>query len=454
MKDKTMYSETKEKSPDEIKAAALAAEALAITKKRLVTNMRFMDPAVFALKDQETAGRLLMTDGTSFFYGPEGILSRASESISRLTHDYMHLLLHCILKHYFVSGKIDSRLWNLAADVAVEELRMELNLKCFACKADEERGRELALLRSRYGKLKADRLYSAFKERDVQDLEIKRLGEIFKVDDHRLWYSSESQSFFDFEESDDEDSREKEGSQLVSEKDWDKISDLVRTGIEMDDRDNGGGEESLADSLADIHRKPVDFTTFLRKFARRRETVKIDQNSFDYIYYSYGMELYGDMPLVEPLEYSDEKQISDLVIAIDTSGSTDGPLVRSFIRKSFEILQNKTVIRRKFNIHLIQCDSMIQEAVVLHSRDEVDRYLENMEIKGRGGTDFRPVFRYVNQMLKDRQFRDLRGLLYFTDGKGIFPKKKPSYDTAFIFTDDQEDVQVPDWAMKVEFSEE
>ena len=67
MKDKTMYSETKEKSPDEIKAAALAAEALAITKKRLVTNMRFMDPAVFALKDQETAGRLLMTDGTSFF---------------------------------------------------------------------------------------------------------------------------------------------------------------------------------------------------------------------------------------------------------------------------------------------------------------------------------------------------------------------------------------------------
>ena len=274
------------------------------------------------------------------------------------------------------------------------------------------------------------------------------------MDDHRLWYSSESQSFFDFEESDDEDSREKEGSQLVSEKDWDKISDLVRTGIEMDDRDNGGGEESLADSLADIHRKPVDFTAFLRKFARRRETVKIDQNSFDYIYYSYGMELYGDMPLVEPLEYSDEKQIGDLVIAIDTSGSTDGPLVRSFIRKSFEILQNKTVIRRKFNIHLIQCDSMIQEAVVLHSRDEVDRYLENMEIKGRGGTDFRPVFRYVNQMLKDRQFRDLRGLLYFTDGKGIFPKKKPSYDTAFIFTDDQEDVQVPDWAMKVEFSEE
>ncbi len=195
MKDKTMYSETKEKSPDEIKAAALAAEALAITKKRLVTNMRFMDPAVFALKDQETAGRLLMTDGTSFFYGPEGILSRASESISRLTHDYMHLLLHCILKHYFVSGKIDSRIWNLAADVAVEELIMELNLKCFACKADEERGRELALLRSRYGKLKADRLYSAFKERDVQDLEIKRLSEIFKVDDHRLWYSSESQSF-------------------------------------------------------------------------------------------------------------------------------------------------------------------------------------------------------------------------------------------------------------------
>ena len=65
------------------------------------------------------------------------------------------------------------------------------------------------------------------------------------------------------------------------------------------------------------------------------------------------------MPLIEPLEYKDEKNIRDLVIAIDTSGSTDGELVKKFVDKSFEILCNNDVIGAKFNIHVVQCLSLI-----------------------------------------------------------------------------------------------
>ena len=39
---------------------------------------------------------------------------------------------------------------------------------------------------------------------------------------------------------------------------------------------------------------------------------------------------YGNVPLVEPLEYRDDKRIREFVIAIDTSGSVQGDIVQSF----------------------------------------------------------------------------------------------------------------------------
>ena len=54
-------------------------------------------------------------------------------------------------------------------------------------------------------------------------------------------------------------------------------------------------------------------------------------------------------------------------------------------------------------------------------------------IHGRGGTDFRPVFEEVERMREKREFSDLKALIYFTDGDGIYPEKKPDYETAFVF---------------------
>ena len=31
---------------------------------------------------------------------------------------------------------------------------------------------------------------------------------------------------------------------------------------------------------------------------------------------------------------------------------------------------------------------------------------------------------------------NLGGLIYFTDGQGTYPARKPDYDTAFVFVDD------------------
>ena len=82
-------------------------------------------------------------------------------------------------------------------------------------------------------------------------------------------------------------------------------------------------------------------------------------------------------------------------------------------------------------------------------------YMERLELLGMGGTDFRPAFAYVDEMVRKRRFKKLRGLLYFTDGYGTFPVQMPLYDTAFVFMRDQyTDVDVPPWAMKVILDEE
>ena len=72
-----------------------------------------------------------------------------------------------------------------------------------------------------------------------------------------------------------------------------------------------------------------------------------------------------------------------------------------------------------------------------------------------GGTEFRPAFEYVNRLLAEKAFQKLRGLIYFTDGYGTFPLKKPLYDVAFVFfKEDYLDVDVPSWAIKLILEEQ
>ena len=56
----------------------------------------------------------------------------------------------------------------------------------------------------------------------------------------------------------------------------------------------------------------------------------------------------------------------------------------------------------------------------------------------------------MDRLLREQAFTNLKGLLYFTDGKGIYPEKMPPYETAFVFLEeDYEDREVPPWAMKL-----
>ncbi len=231
---------------------------------------------------------------------------------------------------------------------------------------------------------------------------------------------------------------------------WKQISERMQIDLETFSKVIGRNTGNLVQNLHEVNREKYDYTAFLKKFAVRGEVMKISDDEFDYIYYTYGLKMYGRMPLIEPLEYKEAKRIREFVIAIDTSGSVIGSQVEAFVTKTYNILKSTESFFSKINLHIIQCDTQIKEHVKITTKEEFDDYIDNMKIIGAGGTDFRPVFEAVDNMIENKEFRNLKGLIYFTDGYGTFPSKKPDFDTAFVFVnDDYERPQVPAWAIRL-----
>ena len=240
-----------------------------------------------------------------------------------------------------------------------------------------------------------------------------------------------------------------------AERDWEEIAKQIEMNLETFSREWSDEAGSLIAALSIANQKVHDYSEFLQKFMTMTEEMLVNDDEFDYVFYTYGLKLYGNMPLVEPLEYVETQRIREFAIVIDTSESVRGDLVRRFLEHTFELLKKSETYGSEVNIHVIQCDAKVQSDTKIADLREVDALMEKFYIRGFGGTDFRPAFDYIESLRKQGEFTDLRGLLYFTDGFGTFPERMPDYETAFVFMDLGEEhiPPVPPWAMKVVIDE-
>ena len=111
--------------------------------------------------------------------------------------------------------------------------------------------------------------------------------------------------------------------------------------------------------------------------------------------------------------YRDQKLKA--VIALDSSGSTT--------RYLSDFLAELNAIMTSFGnyeLTVLQCDAAI------HSVEKFtpDNPLEpgKMQLEGGGGTNFCPVFEYI-----DTELPDIEILLFLTDGYGAIPERQPTY---------------------------
>lgn len=273
----------------------------------------------------------------------------------------------------------------------------------------------------------------------------------------------------DAEGADDAQSSDREGSpeddtaqdqvndeKSQEEREWEEIAKQIEMNLETFSAEWGEEAGALIASLQVANAKRYDYSDFLRRFTMLSEEMKINDDEYDYIFYTYGLELYGNMPLVEPLEYKETQRIRDFVIAIDTSESCKGELVRRFVEHTFSVMKKQEDFTHAVNVHVVQCDAKVQADTKLTDLNDIDQFMEDFVIRGFGGTDFRPAFAYVDKLRDKGELPELKGMIYFTDGLGQFPDAAPDYDVAFVFMDTGEArvPSVPPWAMRVVIDDE
>ena len=449
------------------KMEKLAYDILILSRNTLLVHFRFLDASLSQFQYVPIKGIDLATNGQHLFYDSSYLLDLYVREQELPVHNYLHMVLHCIYRHMYIHSLIDQSLWNLSCDIAVEYTLRGLNTKAITVKKEQEQEKVFDALLKEVGFLSAEKIYRHYLEHRPSEAEFLSLQQLFYADNHMLWYLSDEQSNDFLNQNNKKSTNSKNNSNRNNnetqsndmmqyssnyemEQTWKDISERMQWEIENFGKNQGNMTGGLLQNLKAVNKEKYDYTAFLKKFAVRGEVMKTSEEEFDYIFYTYGLKLYEKMPLIEPLEYKEEKRIREFVIAIDTSGSVAGEQVQKFMQKTYNILKSTESFFSKINIHIIQCDADIQEHVKITSQEEFDLYLASMQVKGLGGTDFRPVFAKVNELIEQKEFRNLKGLIYFTDGYGTFPELKPKYETAFVFVDDTyRNPEVPPWAIKL-----
>ena len=103
------------------------------------------------------------------------------------------------------------------------------------------------------------------------------------------------------------------------------------------------------------------------------------------------------------------KMKQKILLAIDTSGSVSNSELMEFMNEIYHIYKTGT------DVTIVQCDTAIRSIKQYKGNNE-------LEIHGRGGTEFDPVINYFNENIKE-----YTSMIYFTDGEAyssVKPKGK------------------------------
>lgn len=432
---------------------SIGERILSETRTELYLAMHFLGPALGSLSPvMDLSTTTVGTDAAFIRFNPKCLMTKYIEHPYWLKRCYLHMLLHCLFRHMF-AGKAydDPELWNLCCDIAAESVIDSMDVPVIQRPVSEKRNAWYEELRTGAGVLSAQRLYRYLSEGERDYRKEAAMEAEFEMDDHSFW-----------ERLDPPDApapkEQPEGAAampLIATKrlkgeEWKKLANKVRLELTLG-REAGTKTGEFLRFLAYDGSQRTDFHEFLKRFAVTREESFIDPDSFDYGFYNYGMQMYGNMPLIEENEYREATKVEQLIIVLDTSASCQDFLVQEFLNETASMLLKGDHFFAKTKIHIIECDDKVQNDIEITELSQMEEYAKHFCLKGGFGTDFRPAFAYVEELRRNKKIEQPRGLMYFTDGKGIYPKKQPDYDTAFVFVkeEDPDTSNVPSWAMKL-----
>lgn len=320
------------------------------------------------------------SNGKRFLYNPFFIQERTLEEL-------LFILTNCVMHHVLSHNqrKLNRKgyLWQLATDFAINSILHKNGLKI----------PEGANFNKEYKNMYAEEIYEEIKDQ----------------------YTQEQIDSFDTENSEQKSKQTDQSKQR---------SNIFRNFNKIDEEidENDALEWEYAASLAKEVAKQRSSTPLgLERFAKKIKPQDVDWK-FE-LYNAINRHMRNNYSFMPPNKKHIHRGIAlpsltsytlSLCVAIDTSGSINDELLGAFMAEFKTIMQNFPAIA----IELIIADAKVHAHYSFQGGEDMD-----FALKGGGGTDYRPVFEYI-----DGNLPMCNMVLYFTDGDGIFPKIQPNYE--------------------------
>jgi len=383
---------------DEVKQQALTA----IRKQRIQLLCSTQQSPFFAhltmnLLLKEASTPTMGTDGNYLYYNPKWVVTLTEEELRAII---CHEAMHPALLHPWRCGTRDQEKFNFATDYVINGI---LDHNGFTLP-------EGVLLDHQYDGMTAEEVYAQLPDPPKIEISIsisglgKGQGEGGTIDNHDFWSNAGSKT--------DGDSKDGQGETLPNnEQIWKDRLAQAAIAAKLQ-----GNLPSDIEGLVDATVEPkLPWRELLRNYIQ--DTTKTDYRMMP------PSKRYLHIPLYMP---SMKGEFLEIAVAVDTSGSISQPELEAFVSE----MQNIADQFENYRVHVYACDAAIHGYTIVEEQDDWPK-----SYGGRGGTDFRPVFKDIEE-----KGLDISVLVYLTDSYGSFPDAAPSYPVLWVINQPNREV--------------
>lgn len=420
---------------------------LAAARTKLILDKPFLGALVLRLPMIEANGdwcKTTATDARAFYFNAEYI---DNLSLSQTQFMLAHEALHCALSHFARRQHRVKHRWDLACDFAINPILIDDGLE----------PPPDSLMMAEYKDMTAEEIYPLLDDNDNTDTLDQHLydkdesGEESNQGDERKSSKSgqggktpdntgeqQTEQQVDGTPNPQQDAKNKANSGTVVVPDDDGQPEPLShqeketldvqwqqrlAGAAQQARQAGKLGDSIARLIQHLQQSKLPWRMLLAKYM-----TQLARDDF-----SYQRPSRREGAAIMPSLRSHQINIA---IAVDTSGSIDDAEINEFLS---EISGLKGQVRAR--ITLLSCDAEIKGTpVTFEPWEDLDL---DTEIKGGGGTDFRPVFDWLNEQ---NFLPDL--LVYFTDAQGQFPDREPNYPVIWLLKGKKQ----PPWGQRIQLN--
>jgi predicted metal-dependent peptidase len=325
---------------------------------------------------EDTTQPTAWINGVTIGYNPDFVKKLTAEERKGLL---VHELLHPALLHHTRRNGRNPKRWNMACDYALNQL---IDPKRYKLPAG-------ALLDPQYAGMSADQIYTLLPKGDGPG------GDGDDDDDGDIYGAG---GWGEVRDMPNDGTQSQEAVQKRAESEWKQALAQAATAARQAGK-LPAGIESLIDKILE---PVVNWKNVLRRFATYKAPTtdswaKVNRRFI-------GMGIYLPSPAGE--------KMGPMVVARDTSGSIycDPDCNAQFMAEIVSIFRELSPPK----LYVVDIDAEVAAVHEFEPGDDVEAPL--MELKGGGGTDFRPLWDWISE-----NDIDPHCIVYLTDGYGTFP---------------------------------